>query len=78
MALRVDEATIDEASILHNLGELYVHDFSEITFTELNDAGASTPNSAGMLERRADAVLLRVDNNLAGFAIVRPREPACR
>ena len=71
MALRVDEATIDEASILHNLGELYVHDFSEITLTELNDAGRFDHDFwRECWSGERTPYLLRVDDHLAGFAIV--------
>jgi predicted acetyltransferase len=71
MILRVDEATIDEASILRNLGELYVHDFSEITHTELNDAGRFDHDFwRGCWSGERTPYLLRVDDHLAGFAIV--------
>ena len=71
MILRVDEATIDDASILHNLGELYVHDFSEITLTELNAAGRFDHDFwRECWSGERTPYLLRVDDRLAGFTIV--------
>jgi predicted acetyltransferase len=71
MSLRVEEANAEEALILHNLGELYVHDFSEITLSELNDEGRFDHDFwRGCWGGERTPYLLRVDGHLAGFAIV--------
>ena len=38
-SVSVVEASAEEAFIFNNLGELYVHDFSEIVPSELNETG---------------------------------------
>jgi predicted acetyltransferase len=71
MNLRVDEAGAGDAPILRNLGELYVHDFSEITLTELNADGRFDRDLwHGCWTGNDTPYLFRVDGNLAGFAVV--------
>jgi predicted acetyltransferase len=71
MSLRVDEATIGEAATLRNLGELYVYDFSEITSTELNASGRFDHDFwHDCWTGDRTPYLFRVDDRLAGFAIV--------
>lgn len=74
MSLRVYEAVASDAPLLRNLGELYAYDFSEILGIELNDAGRFDPNLWGGCWKAAGGArtpyLLRVDQHLAGFAIL--------
>jgi len=71
MNLRVDEAGPDEAPILRNLGELYVHDFSEFTLIELNVDGRFDRDLwHGCWAGDQTPYLFRVDGHLAGFAVV--------
>jgi predicted acetyltransferase len=71
MTLTVDEAGRDELHILRNLGELYTHDFSELTRNELNDAGRFDHDFwQDFLAGSETAYLFRVDGHLAGFALV--------
>jgi predicted acetyltransferase len=73
MQLRVEEAGPDQRSILRNLAELYVHDFSELTHTELNDFGRFDHDFwRGCWHGSTTPYLLTVDARLAGFAIVAP------
>jgi hypothetical protein len=72
MSLRVDEASVGEALILHNLSELYVHDFSEVTLTELHEAGRFNHDFWRGCWSGGDRTpyLFRVADRLAGFAII--------
>jgi predicted acetyltransferase len=63
----------DEQSVLANLLELYAHDFSEFFEIELRDDGRFGYSHLPLYWTEPDrhAFLLRVDGNLAGFALVR-------
>jgi predicted acetyltransferase len=72
MDIRVDQAPIEEKSLIRNMLELYVYDFSEFAGFDLNQHGLygyryldhywSEPNRFPFI--------VRVDDKLAGFALV--------
>ena len=71
MKVCVVEASAEEAFIFNNLGELYVHDFSQIVPSELNAAGRFDHYFLrDCWGRQSDSVRIRVADRLAGFAIV--------
>jgi len=72
MSVSVVEASAEEAFIFNNLGELYVHDFSEIVLSELNEAGRFDHDFLRHCWGRGNQIpyLIRVADRLAGFAIV--------
>jgi predicted acetyltransferase len=71
MIVRVEEASSGQLHILRNLGELYVHDFSEMTLNELNAQGRFDHDFwSGCWDGPRTPYLFVVDEHLAGFAIV--------
>jgi predicted acetyltransferase len=71
MNIHVTPATPADAPILRNLGELYAHDFSAITQTELGPLGRYDHDFFSRCDGEwRTAYLVRVDGALAGFAIV--------
>jgi predicted acetyltransferase len=72
MSVSVVEASAEEAFILNNLGQLYVHDFSEIVPSELNEAGRFDHDFLRHCWGGGNQApyLIRVADRLAGFAIV--------
>lgn len=73
MHVEVNEATASEAPILDNLLELYAHDFSEIFELQLGADGrfGYTELPLYWQESNRRPLLLKVDGNLAGFALLR-------
>jgi predicted acetyltransferase len=65
-------ASADEQSVVANLLELYAHDFSEFFEIELRDDGRFGYAHLPLYWTEPDrhAFLVRVDGNLAGFALV--------
>ena len=69
----LEAISIDSASILHNLFELYVYDFSEHMPLQLQDSGRFeiTPGDEWWTRGDHFAFLIRSREKLAGFALVR-------
>lgn len=75
MPITVTPATATEEPVLRNLTQLYAYDFSEIMGSDIPDSGRF-PDSIidGCVDGACrHAFLLRVDDRLAGFAIVETR-----
>jgi len=74
--LEVTPATREQAPILANLLELYVHDFSEFHHVELGDDGrfGYEPLPLYWSEPNYHSFLIRLDNKLAGLALIRKRQ----
>ena len=70
--VEVIPATADQESILANLLELYVHDFSEFTEVDLRADGRFGYPSLALYwgESARHPFLIRVDGKLAGLALV--------
>ncbi len=66
-------ATLEQEPILANLLELYVHDFSEFVPLNLGDDGRFGYASLPLYWNEPDRhpFLVKVDRNLAGFALVK-------
>lgn len=73
MDIRVDQAPIEEKSIIRNMLELYVYDFSEFEGYDLNDHGLYGYRYLDhyWAEPERFPFIVRVDGKLAGFALVR-------
>ena len=73
MILDVSPATYEEKTILHNLMQLYLYDFSEIDGKSVNDSGIFDSRYLGLYwsEPERFPYLVRVDAQLAGFALLR-------
>jgi predicted acetyltransferase len=65
-------AAVDQAPILANLLELYSHDFSEILYVKLGEDGrfGYYPLPLYWREPNRFPFLVKIDENLAGFALV--------
>ena len=75
--LEVLRATDEERPILENLLELYIHDFSEFHSVYLGPDGRFGYPDLPLywLEPERHPMLVRVDGDLAGFALVRKIAP---
>lgn len=73
MKVELIAATADQEPILANLLELYCHDFSEIINLNLNSSGrfGYPPLPLYWQENGRYPFLVKVDNNLAGFVLVK-------
>ena len=73
--ISLDLATRDERGALENLLQLYAYDWSEIRPLDVGDDGRfdDYPLDAYWLEAWRHPFLLRVDGQLAGFALVSER-----
>ena len=73
MQVEVVAATADQETVLANLLELYAHDFSEISDLRLDANGrfGYTPLPLYWQETNRYPFLVKVDNNLAGFVLVK-------
>jgi len=71
--IEIVPATLDQQSVLANLLELYVHDFSEIHPVELRPDGRFGYDNLPRywLEPDRHPLLLKLDGKLAGFALVK-------
>lgn len=72
LPIEITEASIDEASVLRNLLQLYVYDFSEIEGFDLNEHGLFRYRYLDHYWSDEDRYpfLVRVDGKLAGFVLV--------
>ena len=75
--LRVDPATVEERDVVARLLELYAHDFSERNGADVGDDGTYGYRflDAYWTEPDRHPLLFRVDDRLAGFALVRTGPP---
>ncbi len=75
MNVRIDPASPDARGVLTALFELYVYDFSEILGLDVEDDGRFRLPSldAYWTDPRCHAFLARVDDRLAGFALIPAR-----
>ena len=73
MKVELIAATADQEPILANLLELYCHDFSEITALHLNSSGrfGYAPLPLYWQESGRYPFLVKVNNNLSGFVLVK-------
>lgn len=73
MNVEVISATADQQPVLANLLELYIHDFSEFFAVEIGEGGRFIYPSLHLYWTEPDRhpFLIRVDGNLAGFALLR-------
>jgi predicted acetyltransferase len=71
--IEVNPATQDQQPVLANLLELYVHDFSEMVDLEIGEDGRFGYPSLPLYwsEPNRHPFLIRIDNQLAGFALVK-------
>ncbi len=72
MIICVEEAPIEEKSIIRNLLQLYIHDFSEFEGFDLNQHGLYGYRYLDHYWTDPDRFpfIVRVNNELAGFALV--------
>jgi predicted acetyltransferase len=70
--ISVDEAPIEESSIIRNMLQLYIHDFSEFEGFDLNQHGLYGYRYLDHYWTDPDRFpfIVRVNNELAGFALV--------
>ncbi len=76
----LDEATIAERPLLRRMFELYLHDFSGMEHSDLDEDGFFVPRADAWLARFHDspgrrALLLRVGGKPAGFALLDDQSP---
>jgi len=78
MKIQIDPAEKSEQSILENLMQLYLYDFSEIDGDDCNEQGLFEYEYLPRywIEPERHPFLIRVDGKLAGFALVRQRTEA--
>lgn len=76
MQLELIAATVDQAPILENLIELYVHDFSEFLRLEVGEDGRFGYKSLPLYwsEAGRHPFLIRVEGKLAGLVLVKRGE----
>jgi len=75
--VEVVPAAAEQAPILANLLQLYAHDFSELIDVEIGADGKFTYNPLPLYwsEPGRHPFLIRVDDKLAGFALVKKGSP---
>jgi predicted acetyltransferase len=75
MPLTLKLVTEEEAQILSNLMQLYLHETSRFAPREISDEGLYETSSITdkITTPQVDAYLVRVKGKLAGFAIVQPK-----
>lgn len=73
MEIKLEKATIEQKSILRNLLELYTYDFTEFNLSDINEQGIYGYKYLDhyWTEDNRYPFLVRVNGNLAGFALVR-------
>ena len=73
MILDVSPAAYEEKTILHNLMQLYLYDFSEMDGKSVNESGIFDSRYLELYwsEPERFPYLVRVDSQLAGFALLR-------
>jgi predicted acetyltransferase len=73
MKLEIAKAAADEKSILRNMMELYLYDFSEYDGADLNQHGLYEYEYVDnyWTEQDRQVFFLRIDGKLAGFALIR-------
>jgi predicted acetyltransferase len=76
-SVEIVEATIEQQPIFERLLELYQHDFSTFDDADVNEDGRYGPGDLDVYWSAPDRhpFLLRVDEHLAGFALVRTGAP---
>jgi predicted acetyltransferase len=77
MSIEIKEASLDQKSILRNLLELYLYDFSEYIDIEVGEDGlyGYPPLEYYWNEPGRHAFLVRAGGRLAGFVLVRTHPP---
>ena len=75
--VEVQAALVDDKSVVRRLLELYAHDFSELTGADVDEGGAYGYDrlDAYWTEPERHPFLIRVDDRIAGFALVRSGLP---
>jgi predicted acetyltransferase len=70
-------ASLADKSVIRNLLELYLHDFSEFTDTDVDEHGVFGYGRLDHYWKESDRhpFLIRADGRLAGFALVRSGRP---
>jgi predicted acetyltransferase len=73
MKIEVTQATFQEKAILRNLMQLYLYDFSEMDGNSVGDSGLFDYRYLDLYWTEPDRYpfLVRVDGQLAGFALLR-------
>lgn len=74
MKVSLAPITTDELSLLRNLWQLYVHDFSDFVSTQLRDDGRfeSDEEFAQLIAPPLTLHWIRADGQIAGFVFIRP------
>ena len=73
MKVKVERAAVEDKVVLRNLMQLYLYDYTEFDPDDLDDHGLFNYNYLDhyWVEPGRYAFLVRVDDKLAGFALVR-------